>query len=200
MLKPVKRIKKHAARLKELRVINNLLTATAVLLGLYIMLAPLLPQAKWAAVEKTPLKQVCDTAEAVEKAAAGALGSNRLFIPRLGLEEVIYEGGAENLSKGVVRRGQTSTPDRGSNTVLVGHRFMYDQRGVFYHLDKLKVGDTISVHWEVEKYDYKVTETFIVSPETISIEDPADKDILTLYTCTPLWNPKDRLVVRAQRL
>jgi sortase A len=196
----MKRIKKHVVRLKELRVINNILTLVAITLGLYIIFAPLLPQAKWVIVENTPLKEVLGAAEAVEKSADGVIGSNRLFIPKLGLEEVIYEGGTEQLRKGVLRRGHTSTPDKGSNTVLVGHRFLYDVRGVFYHLDKLKVGDTISVHWEIDKYDYRVSDISIVTPETVSVEDPTSVEVLTLYTCTPLWNPKDRLVVRAVRI
>ncbi len=196
----MKRVKKHIKKLKEHKYINNLLTLVVVILGFYIIFAPLIPQAKWVVVEETPLKEVFSKSDDVLLAADGQIGSNRLFIPKLGLSEVIYEGGSEQLSKGVLRRSQTSTPDIGSNTVLVGHRFTYSQKGVFYHLDKLNVGDMISVHWEIDKFDYQVTEILTVSPESVYIEDPTENNILTIYTCTPLWTAKERLVVRAKLL
>jgi sortase (surface protein transpeptidase) len=30
------------------------------------------------------------------------------------------------------------------------------------------------------------------------VEAPTDEHILTLYTCTPLWSAKDRLVIKAR--
>lgn len=194
----MKRVVRHAKKLKELRVINNILTLIVLGLGLYIIFAPLLPQADYWVKEKSPLKRWTSEADEIVEAAGGTIGSDRLFIPKLGLSEIIYNGAKEPLSKGVIHRPSTSTPDKGGNTVLVGHRFMYDVRGVFYHLDKLKVGDAISVHWFPGKYDYKVTEIREVTPDQIEIEGPTDTNVLTLYTCTPLWTAKNRLVVRAE--
>lgn len=84
--------------------------------------------------------------------------------------------------------------------MLVGHRFTYDGNGVFYHLDKLKVGDQLAVFWEGKKYQYTVTETKVVPATATEVEDQTQDPQLTLYTCTPLWSAKDRLVVIAKPL
>ena len=52
------------------------------------------------------------------------------------------------LNHGILRWPASSTPDKGGNTVLIGHRFTYSHpQGVFYYLDKVKVGDKLSVAW-----------------------------------------------------
>lgn len=191
-------VKKHIVRLKELRVINNILTVVVVALALYIILAPFWPQAEFWVQEESPLKNWASQSDSVTDEADGTVGSNRLFIPKLGLSELVYDGAVEPLSKGVIHRPKTSTPDKASNTVLVGHRFMYSERGVFYHLDKLAVGDELTLHWLSERYDYVVKEVKVVPPTAIQVEAPTDEPILTLYTCTPLWTSKDRLVVIAE--
>jgi len=198
IFKQMKRVVKHVKRLKELRVINNLLTLVIMGLGLYIIVAPFWPQAEYWIQEESPLKTWASQSSKVEASADDTVGSNRLFIPKLGLSELVYDGAHEPLSKGVIHRPRTSTPDEDSNTVLVGHRFMYSERGVFYHLDKLVVGDEITVHWQLSRYNYRVTEVKVVPPSEISVEASTDEAILTLYTCTPLWSSKDRLVVIAK--
>ena len=52
--------------------------------------------------------------------------------------------------------------------------------------------------WEDKEYDYKVTSIREVPPTAIEIEAPTDANIVTLYTCTPLWSAKNRLVVVAE--
>ncbi len=190
-------LKERINRIGRLRLFNHFLTLVAVGLGLYIIIAPLLPQANWWVTQETPLKRWTGNDQKVAAVAAQEVRDNRLFIPGLGLNQLIHEGGAEALRKGVVRRGNTSTPGSGSNTVLVGHRFGYNNDGVFYHLDKLKIGDPVVLHWEGERFEYTVTESFVVRADQVEIENPSQTELLTLYTCTPLWNPKDRLVIRA---
>ncbi len=126
---------------------------------------------------------------------------NRLIIPKLMLDEPIYEGEPiYTVDKGIWRRPRTSTPDLNSNTVLVGHRFTYRGAAVFYHLDLVKAGDEMAVYWNGQKYLYKVTTTKIVPPTEVSVEAPTHAQTLTIYTCTPLWTSKDRLVVIAERI
>jgi LPXTG-site transpeptidase (sortase) family protein len=125
---------------------------------------------------------------------------NRLIIPSMALDQPILEGKtARTLNQGLWRRPTTSTPDKGSNTVLAGHRLTYtNPQGTLYHLDKVRKGDALALWWKGKLYRYKVTETKTVGAHEISIEAPTDKPTLTIYTCTPLWLPKDRLVVIAQ--
>lgn len=125
---------------------------------------------------------------------------NRVVIPSMLLDEHIYEGASPTIvDKGIWRRPQTSTPDKGSNTVLIGHRYIYGgDGGALYHLDTVKVGDEIALYWQKKRYIYKVDTVKIVPPTEISVEAATDKPQLTIYTCTPLWTATSRLVVIAK--
>jgi len=103
------------------------------------------------------------------------------------------------LNSGVVRLPTGSTPDKGGNTVIVGHRFSYTApRGIFYFLNKVHVNDEIGLVWNDKTYAYKVASVQQVPPTEISVEAPTVDARLTLYTCTPLWLPKERLVIIAE--
>jgi sortase A len=117
------------------------------------------------------------------------------------LEQPVLEGADTYvvLNKGIWHWPQSSTPDRGGNTVLIGHRFTYTRLvGVFYALDKVAVGDEVGVWWDDKQYVYKVSKVQVVPSTQTSILNATAEPTLTMYTCTPLWNPKDRLVVTAQ--
>jgi sortase A len=45
---------------------------------------------------------------------------------------------------------------------------------------------------------YKVAEIKTVASTAGEVEAPTDTDQLTLYTCTPLWSAKERLVIVAK--
>jgi len=186
-----------------LRLFNNYLTFVVALLALYIIAAPFLPQFGWWLRHDSPVKAVINPKKSPSAAppAQQVVAGDRLFVPSMELNEAIYEGGRWLLSKGVWKVSHTSTPDKGGNTVLVGHRFTYkDPTGVFYHLDKVSVGDPITVHWHGEVYEYSVTETKVVPADEISVEKNTTEPQLTIYTCTPLWSVKNRLVVIAKPL
>jgi sortase A len=120
----------------------------------------------------------------------------RLVIPVMLLDEQVYEGTSPlTVHKGVWRRPNTSTPDKGGNTVMTGHRFTYKGRSVFYELDKLKVGQRLAVFWDNHRYTYEVTEKKVVPPEQTEVEGQTKDSQLTLYTCTPLWSARNRLVI-----
>lgn len=87
-----------------LRQFNDALTAVIVGLALYIIAAPFLPQLSFWVQEESPVKAFTSKSEDVQSEAQAQATSNRLFIPRLGLSEIIQEGGVEKLKNGVVRR------------------------------------------------------------------------------------------------
>jgi len=124
---------------------------------------------------------------------------NRLVAPTMHLDDQIFEGkDLSALKYGPWRLPYTSTPAKGGNTVIVGHRYTYtNPQGTFYSLDRVHVGDQIAVFWQHKKYVYRVHEVRTVTPDTVNVEAPTADNRLTLYTCTPLWLPKDRLVVIA---
>lgn len=178
-----------------LRTFNNVLTIVVVSLGLYLIIMPLWPQINFLLLKDNgnPYQSSLQPENNSSKIIPS---DNRLVIPQMGLDEPVNEGrSASTLSKGIWRRPNTSTPDKGSNTVLVAHRFTYRSPAVFYHLDKLRVNDKFSLYWNNSEYVYKVREIRIVEPSEISVEDKTNTDVLTLYTCTPMWTAKQRLVV-----
>lgn len=131
------------------------------------------------------------------------LSGNRLVIPSIGVHIGVVEGSDESvLYRGAWRRPNSSTPDQGGNTVITGHRFHYipPNNKTFYNLNKLQKNAKVFVFWNEKEYIYEVYDTFIVQPEQTEIEGPMDGNILTLYTCHPLWTADKRLVVRAKLL
>jgi LPXTG-site transpeptidase (sortase) family protein len=127
---------------------------------------------------------------------------NAIVIPKIGVDTHILEGtGPETLNNGLWRRPKTSTPDKGGNTVITGHRFLYSTGNkTFYHLDKLQIGDPIIIYWKGKSYGYRVTKQEVVPPTAVEIEDETQDDRITLYTCTPLWSSKNRLVITAEKV
>lgn len=148
----------------------------------------------------TPDPSITPTEGEVELDSLGEV--NKVAIPSIGVNGVIYEGQTvATLSKGIWRRPNTSTPDKGGNTVLSAHRFMYESGPItFYHLDKVKLGDKIYVLWKDKRYEYQVFDISEVLPTQIEVEANTKDPILTLYTCTPLWTAEKRLVVKAKLL
>lgn len=179
---------------KQLHWINNFISWVVISLAIYIVGTPFIPDMKYQ-ISKT----VQAVSPAVEKKEEIVPAENRLIIPEIGVDAPILESESPAiLDQGIWRRPNTSTPDLGGNMVLVGHRFMYTSGPTtFYLLPKMKVGDTITVYWKKTKYSYVVKNIEVVEPTAIEVEAPSSDTMLTLYTCTPLWNPTQRFVIKA---
>ena len=195
-----KRKKKGSSnRTSGLRRFNNFLSVIVIALGIYITVTPILPELQFLFKKKTGhISSELNYSDKNEPGKKPIPKDNRLVIPQIGLDANVFEGKyADTLKKGMWRRPKTSTPDQGGNTVIVGHRFTYKDPAIFYHLDKLKMDDTFALYWQGKEYLYKVSEIKIVEPHQIEVEDQTTDPTLTLYTCTPLWTSKQRLVVVA---
>lgn len=177
--------------------INNLLSLVVVLLAIYIIGMPFLPELTLA-LQTKDLLQIENNLNAED--TNQQVVPNKVIIPKIGVNSLILEGSSSAvLDQGIWRRPNSSTPGIGSNTVLVGHRFLYTTGpNTFYHLPKLVAGDHITIWWDNKKYIYTVYETKIVYPVGANIEKPSEEEVLTIYTCTPLWNPTHRFVVQAK--
>lgn len=189
--------------------INNLLIVLIVLVNGYVLLAPLTPQVLFwwqsrSGNKATALAQaVYSQPPAQSNAPDAVVEPNGLIIPSMLLDQPIYEGSIKDtyktLDKGIWHWPNGSSPDKGGNTVLLGHRFTYTQpKGVLYFLNKVAVGDDIAVTWNNTRYVYKVSEVKVVKPSDTSILAATPDSRLTIYTCTPLWKPTERLVVIAE--
>lgn len=186
----------------KLRRLNHFLSGVVIIFSVYLIAMPFFPQVWWQvdqAMHKPNLAivQVTKAQTPDKPISPGAW----LDIPRINLHEQIYTGlSISELNKGAWHIPGTSTPDKGSNTVLAGHRFMYyfKPSGVFYYLDKIQINDRITVDWQGAEYTYKVINITTVPPTAVYIQAPSAGSKLTLYTCTPLWTSKDRLVIQSE--
>jgi sortase A len=144
----------------------------------------------------------------------------RLVIPKLALDipvlpvgvKTVHEGGkAQVVWADVPHAGgfhKTSAyPGNPGNTVINGHRDILG--AVFRHLDRLTVGDEITLYVGDVTYLYYVTEALVVPETFASAEQRAanlrlisymPEERLTLVTCTPVGLATHRLLVIAKPL
>lgn len=193
-----------------LRGFNVALSLGVATLGLYLAVSPFWPNITlWYTrltdqsqgfTYQSKLAEASDLSEEAVLELPPPPPANRLLIPKIGVDSEILEGQtAQTLDYGIWRRPKTSNPEKGGNTVLTGHRWLYQSGpNTFYHLDKLAVGDQFAVFWETVEYDYEIFDIKTVPPSATEIEQESDESIVTLYTCAPLLSAKNRLVVRAK--
>lgn len=128
---------------------------------------------------------------------------NRLIIQSIGVDmPLIQDSSANALLKGGWVFPGTSTPPHGGNTVIFGHRVRYlpPISNTFYHLDRVRIGDTLSITWQNATYVYRVVETKMIEPTDLSVLDTSSTSRVTLITCAPLFSTRQRLAVVAERI
>jgi sortase A len=195
---------------KFLKALVILLELFALGLVFYLIALPFYPQIKYK-IElsnskiEAEAKDIVKAEEEVKNyksafpAADYAISHNRLIIKKIGVNSPIVEtkNSEYGLSLGSWHVPESSTPDKGGNTVLTGHRFKYlpPNNLTFFLLNKMEPGDIISVIWKDKDFFYRVKEVKIVPPEEVSILNQSKDPILTLYTCDPIYSQKNRLVV-----
>ena len=127
-----------------------------------------------------------------------------ITIPAMDLEMPIYLGATtKHMADGAAHMSQTSLPIGGENTncVIAGHRG-YSGASYFRYIEKLRLGDEITITNLWETLTYKVVEIKIIYPyevEQILIQD--GRDLLTLLTCHPYASGgRQRYVVYCERV
>jgi len=180
-----------------LRRFNNFLGVVAAALAVFIFIWPFLPALAWWTKYQAPvISHTAPTAVAVDDPVPT---ENTLVMPKLEMRQQVYDGNdTGTLNKGIWHLPDSSSPDKGGNTILAGHRFTYDGKAVFYYLDKVAINDNVSLYWQGKRYDYAVTAINIVPPTDQKLIAATNDPTLTIYTCTPLWSAKDRLVITAK--
>lgn len=138
---------------------------------------------------------------------------NRLFIPRIGknvplvtvpshtnwkqLENTIQKG----LRDGVVVHPVSRAPGQKGNFFVTGHSSYYPWdpgrfKDVFALLHEVEEGDRVEVYWNGKKYIYEIQTKGIVPPTEVSVlNQPRDRSIITLMTCTPVGTNTNRLIL-----
>lgn len=184
-----------------------LLKILVFILLAYIICAPFYPQLKYYFFFKdrlnreTIIQQITPTDKQTHNLPENlfSVSQDRLLIPEIGINAPIITSDNEKyaLSRGAWLVPMGSTPDKGGNTIITGHRFKYlpPNNTTFYLFDKLKVGDEFSVLWQGSGYRYRVKEIKIIDPSDPSPYNKSEAPILTMYTCTPIYSTKERLLV-----
>ncbi|QQG50083.1 MAG: class D sortase [Candidatus Berkelbacteria bacterium] len=109
----------------------------------------------------------------------------------------------EQLRNGVVHYADTALPGEIGNAVIIGHSSDYpwsvgNYKNIFALLDKLVIGDKITVPYGSQRFVYEVTESKIVKPSDLSPLKKSDAPKLTLITCYPVGTSQKRLVISAK--
>lgn len=126
---------------------------------------------------------------------------NRLIIKTdsLAIDAPVVEGvSPQELLNGVGHDPASAKPGAMGRTVISGHRFWPHSSPwatVFFSLDRLKVGDYITLKYDGQSYRYRVTESWNV-PKNQAVPKlaPTVEPILTIYTCGPTpYSAKNRL-------
>ena len=111
-----------------------------------------------------------------------------LEIPTIELTMPVYLGASEaHLAAGAAVLGNTSAPIGGDNAncVIAGHRG-WKGADYFRHIDKLAVGDTLTLTNLWETLTYTVADIQIIQPHEVDkIKIQQGRDLLTLVTCHP---------------
>ena len=126
-----------------------------------------------------------------------------LEIPAMELTMPVYLGASDaHLAAGAAVLGNTSAPIGGDNTnsVIAGHRG-WKGADYFRHIDRLQVGDTVTLTNLWETLTYTVADIQIIQPHEVDkIKIQPSRDLLTLVTCHPYASGgRQRYVVYCER-
>ncbi len=191
--------------LKLLKKLNLIFSIIIVVIAIYILIYPLIPEIAFrmsANKFQGYAYQSTKTIEVLQEEAKELPPipeDNRLVIPKIYVNAPIVDGEDESvLDFGMWRIPNTSTPDKGGNTVIAGHRTLYTSGpDTLYNLDKIEINDLLLVYWQGKEYVYKVYDITEVSSESMEILDNTIDSRITLFSCTPKWTSEQRLVVKA---
>jgi LPXTG-site transpeptidase (sortase) family protein len=143
-------------------------------------------------------------------------GNFIISIPSLELNNLPVTANVDSSQESVYRKALLSAlahfettglpiSDVDNNIVIYGHSSSGDYyertkdiAGAFSRLNKIKVGDIVSVEMEGKTYNYRINKTKIVEPyNTEIITGTPGKRTLTLFTCFPNGNSAQRFVAVA---
>jgi len=147
---------------------------------------------------------------------------NRLIVPKMGknvplveaTDAALHRGDWKTFEKdvqdalryGVVRYPGTAEPGEPGNVFITGHSayLPWDwghYKEVFALLSMLEPGDEYSIYYRGDLHRYRVLKKFEVLPKDVSVlEQPGDKYLSTLMTCTPIGTTLRRLIVQGEEI
>lgn len=125
-----------------------------------------------------------------------------LTLERLDMKLPVVEGATEELLKTAAGHvPETAAIGDTGNAVVAGHR-SYTYGKDFNRLGEVEIGDIIGfTSASGESCLFEVFEIIVIEPDDqIAFIQTADRSVITLYTCTPIYEATHRLLVRAEKL
>ena len=106
----------------------------------------------------------------------------------------IVDGAWQVSDDGVSFLDRSAMPSQGGNIVLYGH----NKKHILGNIYDIRVGDVINIY-DDEGFvlKYEVEQTFTVTPDEVSVVQPTDHEVLTLYTCIGPFDSK-RFIIKAK--
>jgi len=143
-------------------------------------------------------------------------GKFKISIPSLDLNSLPVSANVDSSQESIYQKALLSAlahfkgtglpvSDVNNNIVIYGHSSSGDYyertrdiAGAFSRLNKIKVGDIVTLEMEGNTYNYRIIKTKIVEPyNTEIISGTIGKRTLTLFTCFPNGNSAQRFVAVA---
>ena len=126
-----------------------------------------------------------------------------ISVPAIDLSMPIYLGASRaNMAIGAALMTETSLPigTPNSNAVICGHRG-WNGASYFLHIDKIQIGDTVTITNLWEELEYTVVSTKIISPYDLdAVKIQEGKEMITLLSCHPVASGgKQRYLVFCER-
>lgn len=127
-----------------------------------------------------------------------------ISVPAIELSMPIYLGASRsNMAIGAALMTETSLPigTPNSNAVICGHRG-WNGASYFLHIDKIQIGDTVTVTNLWEELEYTVVSTKIITPYDLdAVKIQEGKEMITLLSCHPVASGgKQRYLVFCERI
>ena len=126
----------------------------------------------------------------------------RLEVPAIRLSLPVYHGveeGVLQVAAGHLEGSSLPVGGPGTHCVISGHSGLPSAR-LLSDLERLKIGDEVSLYTLGRRLEYRVREILVVEPgewEALDLEE--GEDLCTLLTCTPYGVNSHRLLVRGVR-
>ena len=184
------------------RIVTILVATIMILAGLYTLAVVLTPAIIAPTINPTSNKTV------KQLQSKAAITENRLYIPKIDVNLPYATGSETVMEKGAWwRQPDNGNPADGGNFVLSAHRFIMGltpqqtlRKSPFYNINKLEIGDKISIDYSGKRYEYTISKIFAVAPDAVEIEQRTDRPQLTLYSCTLGGSADGREVIVAKPL
>lgn len=132
-------------------------------------------------------------------------GKYRLEIPSINLNIGVLEGKLKDFDNLLLKSACTYTSNNNpttenKNITIFAHRNGYEGVNYFYYINHIKMNDIIKLTYNNKVYEYEVIEKFITSKDADWILKDLTYNSLTLYSCHPLNDTKQRYVIRAKQI